>query len=192
MNKKRDIILFISIFCMLSLIAGGTYAYWSWDSGTNNSVVFNTSKGVAEYIVYDAGTSNFVGDFKTSSNYCGGMSNTLSFYKKTEAINVGLTATIKMKVNHIGSNISLDDSVHWVLVSGNKNVCSGSINSGTFVGKKSGDEIVLLQNEAVTTTNKTYTVWIWVDGDANGNISGETIDVNVWTQIDMTDASDWE
>ena len=44
MNKKRDIILFVSIFCILSLIAGGTYAYWSWDSGTNNSVVFNTSK----------------------------------------------------------------------------------------------------------------------------------------------------
>ena len=188
--KKKDIILFASIFCILSLILGSTYAYWSWQSGTNKSVIFNTSKSIAEYITYDEGESHFVGDFQPSSNYCGGMSNTISFSKTSEASDVDLVATINMDVNYIGTDTKAATNVKWVLVSGNSTVCSGSVSSGTFNGINSGSTIKLAENIEITEATKTYTIWIWIDNSVtNSLISGETIDVNIWSQIDMLDTS---
>lgn len=198
---KKDAILFISIFCVLALISGGTYAYWMWQSDTNKSVIFNTSKSIEEYIIYDEGESHFVGDFQPSTNYCGGMSNTLSFSINTAnaneeelaQLNKGiLVNTIYMDVNSIQSNISASDSVHWVLVAGDSNVCSGYVATGTFKGVKSGDTITLLTDEVITTSTKTFTVWIWIDsaGSNLSSLSGETIDVNVWSQVDMLDVSE--
>lgn len=197
MNKK-DIILFISIFCTLALIAGGTYAYWGWQSNTNKSVVFNTSKGIEDYFVYDAGTSHFVGNFEKSTNYCGGMSNTISFRKKSEVANETLSASIKMDVNYIGNNIKQSNAVKWVLVEGNSSVCSGYIDTGTFNGIEKNTTIDLLDVDnsgkveadeviEVETTDKVYTIWIWIDSSlATDALSGETIDVNIWTYVDMT------
>ena len=74
MNKK-DIILFISIFCVLGLIVGGTYAYWQWESSETTPVVFNTVMDIDDYIYYDGGESHFVGNFQPSDDYCGGKEN---------------------------------------------------------------------------------------------------------------------
>lgn len=202
---KKDVILFVSIFLVLLLISGGTYAYWTWRSDTSKSVVFNTSKGIEEYILYDAGDSYFVGDFQPSSSFCDGMSNTLSFSLNTEGASAGelaqlnkgiLVDTIKMDVNFVGSNTSSSNAVYWVLTSGDSSTCTGNLNSaidyGTFNGVNSGDVITLLDKEEITTSEKIYTVWIWIDSSGSNlsSLSGETIDVNVWSQIDMLDVSE--
>lgn len=202
--KKRDIILFTAIFCLLSVIVGSTYAYWQWRSADDKTLVFNTSRAIKDYIIYDEGDSHFVGDFQPSDNYCGGMSNTLSFSLNTanmssqelERLGNGmLVDTIKMDVNFIGSNTSASSAVYWVVTSGESTSCTGNLNNalnyGTFNGVRSGDVITLLSNEEITTSTKTFTVWIWIDsaGSNLSSLSGETIDVNVWSQIDMLDAS---
>lgn len=190
--KRKDVILFVSIFCVLALIAGGTYAYWGWTSDTNKTVVFNTSKGIKDYFIYDSGDSHFVGNFRPSSTYCGGRSNTISFSKKTEVSSEVLTATIKMDVNKLGSNIRSSDYVGWAITSGNADpsACTGSnaLHTGTFKNVANGSVITLETDIEVLTTTKTYTIWVWINenGQNLGNLSGETIDVNVWTQVDMT------
>lgn len=185
---KKDIILFVSIFCVLALISGSTFAYWGWSSDTNKSVVFNTSHGIEEYIVYDAGEAHFVGNFQPSSTYCGGKSNTLSFSKTSEVAVETLMATIKMDVNSIQSNISSSNYVKWAITSGDSSSCGTALASGTFYGKSSGDVITLLENQEITTSTKTFTIWLWIDSSGTNlsSLSGETIDVNIWTQIDMT------
>ena len=191
---KKDVIMFVSIFCVLALISGGTFAYWSWQSGTTNSVIFNTSKGIAEYIIYDEGNSHFIGDFKPSSSYCtGGVHNTLSFSKKSEASDVGLTATINMTVNHLSSVVSSTSGshVHYALVRGDSSVCSGNvIKQGTFNGVSRGTTIELTTEE-ITGATKTFTVWIWLDNSSPSNLSGQTVDVNIWSRIDMGDGDDF-
>lgn len=188
---RKDFILFISIFCVLALISGSTFAYWSWSSDTNKSVVFNTSHGIEDYFVYDEGTSHFVGNFQPSANYCSGMSNTISFYKTSEVAAETLTATINMDVNYIGSNTRSSNAVYWVITSGESLSCTGdlsnALHSGTFSGVSNGSTITLETDVIVTTSAKTFTIWIWIDSSkATSSLSGETIDVNVWTQIDMT------
>ena len=40
--KKKDVVIFISIFLLFLLIVSGTYAYWIWNSEENKNVVFNS------------------------------------------------------------------------------------------------------------------------------------------------------
>ena len=185
---KKDIILFVSIFCVLALISGSTFAYWGWQSDTNKSVVFNVSSGIEEYITYDAGESRFVGNFQPSSNHCGGKSSTLSFSKSNEVAAETLLATIKMDINSIQTNIRNSQYVKWSVTSGDSTSCGTALATGTFYGKNSGDVITLLADQEITTATKMYTVWLWIDsaGTNLGSLSGETIDVNIWSQIDMT------
>ena len=193
MNKKYTL-LFVAIFCVGLLCAGGTYAYWSWNSNTNKTVGFNTVAGVEQFIVYNSGYSHFIGDFKPATNYCGGASNTISFKKNTN--NVDLVATINMQVNEIEANTKASNSVYWVVTSGTTTDCTGVLSDalgyGTFTNKGNGSIISMVDNITVTTTEQTYTVWIWINSSGSNlsSLSGETINTNIWTQFDMVDLED--
>ena len=199
MNKRKYILTLIAILVVVTvLVAGGTYAYWTWNSDVTKNVVFNTSKGISEYIVYDEGDSFFIGDFQPQSSFCQGASTTLSFYKTSEVADVTLAATINMDVNHIDSVVASSSAVHWILTKGDNTIlCSDGLNStdvvasGTFFGVTSGNTITLKSHIEITTVEQKFTVWIWIDstGSNLSNLSGKTIDTNIWTQIDMLDTS---
>jgi len=208
---KKDIILFAAIFLVLSMIAGGTYAYWQWVNEEETSVIFNTTKGIDEYIYYDAGESHFVGNFQPSSNHCGGESNTVSFYIKngspaavTEKDSSGkgvLYTTLMMNVNAIDASITSSSAVKWAVTQGSSSDCGTVLAFGNFNGKTSGSSFQLINNLEILeqsvcgsgnniSSSCKYTIWLWVDSTASGlsNLSGKTIDVNIWSQIDMTSA----
>ena len=197
MNKK-DVILFVSIFCVLTLIVSGTYAYWQWESGGvggNQAVVFNTVSDIDDYVYYDGGVSKFIGNFQPSSTYCGGKGNTIEFYVKSDAPDemkeTGiLTATIKLDINNISSVISSSTYVKWAVTEGSESDCGSLKSSGSFNGKSSGSTMTLLSNLIISESSSKYTVWVWVDSAAGttilNNLAGETLDVNLWTQIDMS------
>lgn len=191
---RKYTLLFITIFCVGMLITGGTYAYWTWSSSPNKNVVFNVSPGVESYVVYDEGDSYFVGDFKPSVNYCDGIKNTISFNKTTNDVN--LVATVNLQVNAIENNIKNSNYVYWVITSGDHNGCTGNLSDalayGTFNGKSNGSIIKMLENVTVTTTNQKFTTWIWINSSGSNlsGLSGQTLDTNIWTQIDMLDVSE--
>lgn len=203
--KKKDVVLFAIIFLILLLISGGTYAYWTFNSQTSKNIVFNTSAGIEDIVVYDEGSSYFVGNFQPTDTYCGGINNTISFYRSTEGLtdseieeynSINLSAVINMDVNSIGTNIRSSSDVYWVITSGDSTSCTGSLsdalNYGTFNGVSSGDVITLLSDVAVTTTEQQFTTWIWIDSTGSDLylLSGETVDTNIWTQIDMADVDE--
>ena len=194
-NTKSLIIkitVFLSIFALLSLI--GTYAAWIWRSEVDKDVVFNTSKELQEYIVYNAGNSKFIGDFDIEDSFCESQYTTLSFYKTEEAANIPISATINMDINGIGSNISSSSDVYWVLTEGDSEItCTDGLSSANvvsysnFIGTSAGQTISLKTNIPVTTNEQKFTVWIWIDSNGSNlsSLTGETLDVNIWTQIDM-------
>lgn len=190
---RKYILLFIAIFCIGMLIAGGTYSYWSWTSNVNKSVSFNVISGFEQYIVYNEGNSYFVGDFQPSVNYCDGLRNTISFKKTNNNVNFG--ATINMNINEIEDNIKNSNSVYWVITSGDDTNCTGKLSDalsfGTFNGKINGSVIEMLDNVNVTTIEQKFTVWIWIDSSGNNlsGLSGKTLDMNIWTQFNMYDMS---
>ena len=191
-RKKRIILISIIIVLVLSLVVAGTYALWTWNSNVNKNVVFNTSKGMQYYIYYDAGESKFVGDFQASDTYTGGIHTTITMGKSSEVANIGLYATINMTIKAIGSNLANSSALKWVITKGNSTNPGTVLNSGSFIGHSLGDNIVLAPSIEITTTNTEYTIWIWLDSSMNPGeeISGETIDASVWTQINQGSTSD--
>jgi hypothetical protein len=191
-RKKRIILISIIIVLVLSLVVAGTYALWTWNSNVNKNVVFNTSKGMQYYIYYDAGESKFVGDFQASDTYTGGIHTTITMGKSSEIANIGLYATINMTIKAIGSNLANSSALKWVITKGNSTNPGTVLNSGSFIGHSLGDNIVLASSIEITTTNTEYTIWIWLDSSMNPGeeISGETIDASVWTQINQGSSSD--
>ena len=193
-RKKRIILISIIIILVLSLVVAGTYALWTWNSNVNKNVVFNTSKGMQYYIYYDAGESKFVGDFQVSDTYTGGIHTTITMGKSSEIANIGLYATINMTIKAIGSNLANSSALKWVITKGNSTNPGTVLNSGSFIGHSLGDNIVLAPSIEITTTNTEYTIWIWLDSSMNPGeeISGETIDASVWTQINQKASSSGE
>ena len=193
-RKKRIILISIIIVLVLSLVVAGTYALWTWNSNVNKNVVFNTSKGMQYYIYYDAGESKFVGDFQASDTYTGGIHTTITMGKSSELANIGLYATINMTIKAIGSNLANSSALKWVITKGNSTNPGTVLNSGSFIGHSLGDNIVLASSIEITTTNTEYTIWIWLDSSMNPGeeISGETIDASVWTQINQKASSSGE
>ena len=62
--KNRNIRLIIGTILLGLLFIAGTFSLYIWDANDNKDVVFNTSKKLQEYIIYDSGESKFVGDFQ--------------------------------------------------------------------------------------------------------------------------------
>ena len=188
MSNKKGLLLAIGVVLLGLIITAGSYAFWSWNSNPNKSVAFNTSKALRNYIVYNEGESKFVGDFKVGSNYQdNSIHSTISLYKTADAANVTLMATIHLDVNSIGENMKKSNALKWVVTKGNSTNPGEVLAQGNFVGTNNGDTLTLVPNIEVTTTNTEYTVWIWLDRNANPSdaLSGETLDTNVWTEINQ-------
>ena len=191
-NTKKTLIITIAILFIGLLITGGSYAYFAWSGGVNKNIIFNTASNLKNYIVYDEGDSKFVGDFKVSNNYNQGIHSTISLYKTEEAANFNLLATIHMDVNAIGENMKKSTALKWVVTSGKSSNPGTVLASGNFIDAKNGDTLTLVPNIEVTTTETFYTIWIWLDASENPSdlLSGETLDTNVWTEINQTEGTE--
>ena len=191
MTKKKAIMLSITILFIGLIITTGSYAFWSWSSNTNKNIVFNTSKALRYYIVYDEGESKFVGDFQLGTDYTDGMHTTISLYKTNEAVNVDLLATIFMDINAIGTNMKESTALKWTVTEGDSTNIGDTLAQGNFIGTNNGDTITLVPNIEVTTTLAKYTIWLWLDVAENpsDDLIGVTLDTNVWTEINQTEAT---
>ena len=193
MNNRKIIMLVISIIFLGLIITAGSYAFWSWVSSPNKSVAFNTSKALRNYIVYNEGESKFSGELKVGSNYQdNSIHTTIALSKTQDAANVSLVATIHLDVNAIGENMKKSNALKWAVTKGNSTTPGQLLAQGNFVGTKNGDTLTLVPNIEVTTTNTEYTVWIWLDRNANpsDSLTGETLDTNVWTEINQIEGTD--
>ncbi len=188
MNKYRKLSITLLIISVIFIILGGTLSLWTWNSSENKNVVFNTASNLQDYIIYDEGESKFVGDFQVSDSYLDGVHTTISLYKTEEVNDVDLYATINMDINSIGKNIKSLPGLKWVVTSGNSTDSNREILSqGNFLGTNDGDTLVLYNNIEVLTTKKEFTIWLWLDSSSNldSELTGETIDTSIWTQIDQ-------
>ena len=186
MNKKNKTLILLMVLGVIMILLGSTFAYFSWRSGENKEVVFNTSKGLQEYIIYDSGESKFVGDFQVGSGYTSGVHTTVSIYKSDKISDKMLYATINMKVKEIGENLNNSEALKWTVTLGNATSNGEVLASGNFTLLSSGSEMAILPNFEVTTTLTEYTIWIWLDETlADSSMTGEKLDVSIWTQVDQ-------
>ena len=188
--KKKITIITIVVFVVGLIIAGSSYAFWSWTSNVNKNVVFNIASNLRNYIVYNEGESAFTGELQVSNSYqTGSVHATVSIYKTT---NVNMLATLHMDVNQIGPNMKNSTALKWVVTEGTATNVGSELAHGNFVGANNGDLLTLVPDINITTTEAFYTVWIWIDSSENpsDNISGETLDTDIWMEINQVEGSE--
>ncbi len=190
MAKKKALILSIIIVFIGLIITGVSYAFWSWNSN-NSSIVFNTAKNLRNYITYDNGNGIFSGTLQVGDDYTDGIHTTISVSKSNEASSITLTGTIYMDVNAIGNNMKNSSALKWAVTSGGSSPVGTLLAEGNFMGANAGDTLTLYPSFTVTTTPQSYTIWIWLDESEHPSeaLTGETLDTNVWTQIDQIEGT---
>lgn len=183
-NKKKDenrnkVIISITIVALIvALVAGGTYAWWTWVSA-NNTAVNITVKGMT--MTLDGGgnitAQNLVPTSCTSTTYA--VQRQIS-YSLTNPTTIASTATIQLNPSTFPTQLK-NSKLMWKLTTAAN--CGGTqVATGTFGSTTQGRvmDLTTIAVPAGTTTpiTGTYYLSIWLDSSYTGttNVGGEVKD----------------
>ena len=175
--KYLYILLIVFIISMLS-----SYAYFSWGSDSNNNT--NVSFDVIAdkvYIEYDAGSNIEGANIYPVSDKSEGISKIVTV-KVDKELSKKTTFNLYLDLTSVDSEL-LSDSFKWAVYSNNSLVSSGNFASGgvTCNNDSSLNHIVLFSNEIVTSSLKTYILYIWLDGnmDNSSDMMDKSFEMNL-------------
>ena len=170
MDKNKKIIIIVSITILILSIVGGTLAYWSWVTNTNQrtNVTFTLASG---YSCSADGGGNINSGEKVliptlvSDEYAN------NYIKRTVTVSPTIDTTGKtvymdlwLDIKTLGSGLSGTDYFRYAFTTGASNPDDGVIVSGNFRGLVKNNRIkLLLDKEYTSTTTETYYLWIWLD-----------------------------
>lgn len=155
MDNKKLFGAIIGVIAFIAVIAGATYAWFTWASG--NTELSGTTGCFT--IVYDKGT-DISGSLIPASDKSGGKSAEVTINIDPDCTIAG-TATLKLTTNTTGTTLPLDEgAVKWALYDGTTELGTGTVTaSGT----------IDLKTVTLTTSAKTYTFYVWLDGTIADN-----------------------
>lgn len=150
MEKHKLIGTVIGVLAFIALIAGLTYAWFTWTSG-NTILGGSTECFTINYV----NGQNISGQITPSASYTGGKTTTVQIGIDS-GCNIGGTGTIKLTTDSSDENaINLEDgAVKYAVYNGDTEVKSGNVIAGTMD----------LATVNLTKSLVTYTIYVWVDG----------------------------
>ena len=178
-KNKSKLYMIISIIILLIVVIGSAYAYYRivlFGDLTVNPI----TNGLDYYINYAKGTDITSSVLEPSSDYRGGNSVTITFYKKDNTYDI--YGHIYLDVTSVGTTLSSSASLKYTVLSNDI-----IISQGTLGGIENGDSLLLAVNIPLSTEQTEYTVYLWLD-DANSNASSaenETISATVRCEATM-------
>ena len=169
-NSKIPVILIM--LSIIFMIIGGTFAYASWQTGINDNtaVTFTVEPG---YSCSANGGENITSnDIKlaparcTDSNYAIKKEITLNTIADR---NISIDYNLSLKINHIDTELTQGEDFRYAITT-SPDSCIGPYGKGNFKNKVDGDSVTLLTSkEFIGTENKTYYLYIWLDGNTENN-----------------------
>lgn len=160
MDKKiNNIISFIIVVTICLVTFSITYA---WFTSVKETDIINPNSSGNIDIVYDKG-QDIVGSLVPSSNKDKGLSTSVRM-KQTEN-SVDSLATVSLKINTIDPELAIS-GLKWEIYM-NENV--SPLATGDFSGKVSEETINLVEDYNLTTTETTFKVYIWLNGNEIDN-----------------------
>ena len=170
MDKNKKIIIIVSITILILSIVGGTLAYWSWVSNTNEktNVTFTLASG---YSCSADGGGNINSGEKVLIPTLVNEDYANNYIKRTVTVSPTIDTTGKtvymdlwLDIKTLGSGLSGTDYFRYAFTTGASNPDDGVIVSGNFRGLVKNNRIkLLLDKEYTSTTTETYYLWIWLD-----------------------------
>ena len=157
------------LLIVLILFIVGSYAFFSWGSNANNNT--NVSFDVIAdtvYIEYDAGSDITGANLYPVDDKSDGISKTITVKTDKVAQSKPVTFNLYLDLTSVPTAL-LHSSFKWAVYTGNDLVSSGNLTDSTVSCNKNSavNHIVLFSNENVTTTEKKYVLYLWIDGTDN-------------------------
>ena len=179
-SDKKKIYLFIAVVVIVGILTTlSSFALWTVASN-NINVAVNTFPPLEGNIRYTEGHSILAGDLPLCLNYFDGINTTFKIGKESTLSEHLVYASMHLKTND-DSYLAYADAINWQIRTASS---ASPLASGTLADFAVGSNI-MLDNIEVTTTDTSYTFYIWVDstyGDANA-LAGLTIDLELWMEV---------
>ncbi len=188
-NKNKIIISVIAVLLIAAIVAGGTYAYWSWTSNTaqRTNVGFTVDAPNMSASIEGNGTStvsSLAPTTCTNSTYA--MKKTVAI-TYTNATSVAAKLTANLKVTDVTAGVSTPSStelgkLNYALTTSSTSCAAGTGNlTGTFAGKlTAGSTVLTLDLDVPANTAEktvTYYLYVWLDSTyTHQNVGGVNSD----------------
>ena len=179
-SDKKKIYLFIAVVVIVGILTTlSSFALWTVASN-NINVVVNTFPPLEGNIRYTEGHSILAGDLPLCLNYFDGINTTFTIGKESTLSEHLVYASMHLKTND-DSYLAYADAINWQIRTASS---SSPLASGTLADFAVGSN-VMLDNIEVTTTDTSYTFYIWVDSNYADAIAlaGLTIDLELWMEV---------
>lgn len=153
-NKLGPILIVIVI---VLAVVGSTYSWFYWQANEANriGVNFSTSGASDECITYSTTNSGNPILIPTSVKEKG----YVTTVQVAQTCNTNFYVDLNLKLNKLPANLK-HQSFKYTLTDG-----STVIGEGDFVSSNQGSTIKVATRQLLTTTPKTYTLYLWIDGN---------------------------
>ena len=179
-SDKKKIYLFIAVVVIVGILTTlSSFALWTVASN-NINVAVNTFPPLEGNIRYTEGHSILAGDLPLCLNYFDGINTTFTIGKESTLSEHLVYASMHLKTND-DNYLAYANAIKWQI----RTTSSASpLASGTLADFAVGSNI-MLDNIEVTTTDTSYTFYIWVDSSySNASaLAGLTIDLELWMEV---------
>ena len=162
-NKSKKFMLFGLIALVITIAVSGTYAYYVWTTSDNEVTKIVAGVGSAT-VTFDGGS-----DINASLRPVSDKSKGIVKEIKVKADTTGLTFNMYLDITSIATELK-DVSFRYEFYKGTTKVKEGNF-SDTYLNSNTADcttnstkHITLLTNENISTSNTSYTLYIWIDG----------------------------
>ena len=179
-SDKKKIYLFIAVVVIVGILTTlSSFALWTVASN-NINVAVNTFPPLEGNVRYTEGHSILAGDLPLCLNYSDGINTTFTIGKESTLSEHLVYASMHLKTND-DNYLAYANAIKWQIRTASS---ASPLASGTLADFAVGSNI-MLDNIEVTTTDTSYTFYIWVDSSySNASaLAGLTIDLELWMEV---------
>ena len=158
--EKKNIYLLVGGIALVILSIGVSFAWWGWSSTNNTNVTF-TINGLD--II--ATNTDIEGDVIPVSSKENGIVEEFTVKQKGNNGDVPICADFTLTLTTLPTELQ-EESFKYSIYNG-----TTQVGAGSFENSKQGDVITIATSQPVTTTESTYKVYVWIDGNMDNPLT---------------------
>ena len=168
-KDKSKMYMILGINFLVLAVLGSTYAYYKYVIATIN--VDTITRGLDYYINYTKGTNITSAALNPGSDYTSGNNLSVTLYKKNNTYTI--YGHIYLDISNISANLSNSGALKYAVLEGTTKIADGQLT-----GTTSGDTVPLAVNIPLKTTSTKYTVYLWLDENAEDYMYAENTSIS--------------
>lgn len=168
-KDKSKIYMILGISFLVLAVLGSAYAYYKYVIATIN--VDTITRGLDYYINYTKGTNITSAALNPGSDYTSGNNLSVTLYKKDNTYTI--YGHIYIDISSISDGLSNSGALKYTVLEGTTKIADGQLT-----GTTSGDTVPLAVNIPLKTTSTKYTVYLWLDENAEDYMYAENTSIS--------------